>query len=149
MRRILVLSLMAASLSAHAREPANSRVVELSEGERAHLKQEMRALLTGTQAILDALARRDMRGVTRHAGKLGSSMTRQVERGNFCNRLPVDFLLTGQSVHQGFDRIARDARAIGRPSHTLNQLAATLNHCVRCHATYRVSVRREIAPTQP
>jgi hypothetical protein len=53
-------------------------------------------------------------------------------------KLPLEFRQLGSSVHREFDQIALDADGLKDVSYSLNQLSATLQKCVACHATYQI-----------
>ena len=63
----LLLALGLATVTAMAGEADNRLVLNLSKPQRNHVLGEMRSLLTGTQYILDALARNDMAAVAEQA----------------------------------------------------------------------------------
>lgn len=116
-------------------------VLSLNEAQRNHLLKEMRMLLTGTGAILEALAREDMTAVARHARSLGMEMPHKME-GHMDNVLPQQFMQLGMGMHQRFDEIARDAESKKDGKHTLQQLGETLGSCTACHAIYQIAVNR-------
>jgi hypothetical protein len=113
----------------------------LNEAQRNHLLKEMRMLLTGTGAILEALAREDMTAVARHARSLGMEMPHKME-GHMDNVLPQQFMQLGMGMHQRFDEIARDAESKKDSRHTLQQLGETLGRCTACHAIYQIAVNQ-------
>ena len=53
-------------------------------------------------------------------------------------KLPLEFRQQGFSVHRDFDQIALDAESMKDVSYSLNQLSATLQKCVACHAAYQI-----------
>lgn len=115
----------------------------LTEPQRAHVLEEMRALLTGAQNIVAALARDDMAAVAQHARSLGMAMSKKAE-DHLKGVLPKEFMQLGMSVHQDFDLLALDAEALKDPKHTLRQLSESMNKCNACHATYQI---RPAAPS--
>lgn len=113
------------------------KILLLNEMQRNHMLTEMRALLLGTQQILQALSEEDMMAVARHARMLGMEMTHKGEN-HLRSILPKDFMQLGMSVHQSFDRVATDAETLKNPKHTLTQLSTTMQYCVTCHAAYQI-----------
>ena len=112
------------------------QVLPVNEMQRDHLLGEMRMLLTGTGAILEALVIEDMAAVADHARSLGMAMPHKVE-GHMDN-LPRQFMQMGMDMHQEFDKIADEAESKKDSKHTLRQLSEVLRHCITCHATYQI-----------
>lgn len=123
----------------HAPAPAHdSRVIlELEPGERAMILQEMRMFLDGVQKVTGALGRQDMPAVAEAARGMGRKMAHEVPAA-LRAKLPLEFRQLGSSVHGDFDQIALDAASLKDVSTSLNQLSATLQKCVSCHATYQI-----------
>lgn len=115
------------------------QVIALTAAQRAHVLGEMRALLSGTQAILAALAADDMAAVAREAEALGMQMGHKAEN-HLHDVLPPAFMQLGMAVHQDFDRIAADAESRKDVKNSLQQLSATLNTCAVCHEAYRIQL---------
>ncbi|SCX09325.1 hypothetical protein SAMN05216317_1013 [Nitrosomonas eutropha] len=113
------------------------QILPLNEMQRNHLLGEMRMLLTGTGAILEALAQDDSAAVARHARSLGVEMPHKME-GHMDKILPEQFMLMGMTMHQDFDRIAQDAESGKDTKHTLQQLSKALGRCTACHAIYQI-----------
>ena len=113
-------------------------VVMLAPGERALMLGEMRGFVGGLQQLADALARDDMQAVAATSRTMGTARAHDVPAGMLA-KLPLDFKSLAFAVHRGFDAIASDAETIGKPKHTLGQLAAVLERCVACHDRYQVS----------
>ena len=84
----------------------------------------------------DALAREDMKAVAAAARSMGIAKTKG-DPGALMGKLPLEFKTLGLGVHRDFDTMALDAELVGRPKHTLGQLAATLQKCVACHASFQ------------
>lgn len=105
--------------------------------ERAMILAEMRDFVSGLQAMTDALARGDMKGVATAARAMGSAKTKG-EPAALMGKLPIEFKTLGLAVHRDFDAMALDAEGLGLPKHTLGQLAATLQKCVACHASFQI-----------
>jgi len=121
----------------------DSRVMlELTPGERAMILEEMRMFLDGVQKMTAALAKQDMQATSEAARAMGQKMVHEVPP-ELREKLPLEFRQLGYSVHRDFDQIAMDAGSLGDVSTTLNQLSATLQKCVSCHATYQI---RALAP---
>lgn len=132
-------------MSALAEGPDNRHVLEVTEPQRGHVLEEMRALLSGIQNILAALAKENMAAVAQHARPLGKNMAHKTE-DHLKGVLPGEFMRLGMSVHEDFDRIATDAESIKDPKHTLRQLGNTMYKCVACHEAYQT--RAVVQPVQ-
>lgn len=120
------------------------QILLMNEMQRNHLLGEMRMLLTGIGAILEALAQDDRAAVARHARSLGMNMPHKME-GHMDNILPEQFMQLGMAMHKEFDRIAQDAQSEKDTKHLLQQLSETLGRCTACHATYQISVAKQLA----
>lgn len=129
------------AVTATADEADRRRVLTLTEAQRAHVLGEMRALLSGTQAILSSLSTDDMAAVAQQARSLGTDMGHKAEN-TLHEMLPKEFMQLGMSVHQDFDRIAADAETLKDPKHTLRQLSESMTRCTACHDTYRIQTTR-------
>jgi hypothetical protein len=112
--------------------------------QRDHVLTEMRALLSGTQNILDALLREDMAAVAHYARSLGMGMVHKAE-DHLKAVLPKEFMQLGMSVHKDFDQIAIDAESLKDPKHTLRQLSESMKKCNACHAGYQIRVKEQLA----
>ena len=125
--------------SHHAPSPADdSRVVlELTPGERAMILEEMRMFLVGVQKMTGALGKQDVPAAAEAARDMGQKMVHEVPPA-LRAKLPMEFRQLGFSVHRDFDQIALDADSMKDVSYSLNQLSATLQKCVACHATYQI-----------
>jgi len=117
---------------------SDSRVVlELTPSERAMILEEMRLFLGGVQKMTDAFGKQDMPAVAEAARGMGQIMVHEVPPA-LRDKLPIGFRQLGFSVHRDFDQIALDAESMKDVSTSLNQLSATLQKCVACHATYQI-----------
>jgi hypothetical protein len=145
--RVLVGLLAALSGVAPAGAVDERQVLDLGEHQRALVLQEMRALLSATQAVVAALAAGDMAAVARHASAVGMGMAHQAEH-HLQGALPEAFMQMGMSVHRDFDRIAADAEAVGDPKHTLRQLGESMQKCVACHASYQIRLAPAASGTE-
>jgi hypothetical protein len=134
---IITLTLGLAVASALADGPGNRQTLSVTEPQRGHVLEEMRALLSGVQNILAALAKDDMAAVVLHARPLGMGMAHKAE-DHLKGVLPREFMRLGMSVHEDFDRIAVDAESIKDPKHILRQLSNTMFKCVACHDAYQI-----------
>ncbi|MDV6344129.1 hypothetical protein [Nitrosomonas sp. Is37] len=137
MKKIYALVLCLSVTTVMAKDIDERKILSLNEMQRNHILTEMRALLLGTQQILQALSEEDMMAVARHARMLGMDMTHKGEN-HLRSVLPKDFMQLGMSVHQSFDQIAADVETLKNPKHTLLQLSTTMQHCVTCHASYQI-----------
>jgi hypothetical protein len=141
---IIALALGLAAASALASGPDARHVLSVTEPQRAHVLEEMRALLSGVQNIVAALGRDDMDAVAHHARPLGMGMAHKAE-DHLKGVLPSEFMRLGMSVHEDFDRIAADAVSIKDAKHTLRQLGNTLYKCVACHDAYELRANPTMA----
>lgn len=145
MKKILAIALsLIATTTVAASEVDKRQILPFSEMQRDHVLTEMRALLTGTQNILDALLREDMIAVARYARPLGMGMTHKAE-DHLKAILPKEFMQLGMSVHKDFDQIAMDAESLKDPKHTLRQLSESMKKCNACHAGYQIHVKEQSA----
>ncbi|HVW65685.1 MAG TPA: hypothetical protein VHB01_11800 [Nitrosospira sp.] len=115
------------------------KVLPLAEHQRNHILTEMRALLSGTRNILDALSREDMTAVASHARSLGMGMVHKGE-DHLLAVLPKEFMQMGMAIHKDFDQIAADAESLKDPKHTLRQLSESMKKCSACHESYQIRV---------
>ena len=118
--------------------------VVLEPDERALMLREMRAFVGGVQQITDALSHDDMKSVAKAARAMGTQRSHAVPLALMA-KLPLEFKTLALGVHAGFDTLATDAEAIGKPAHTLAQLAGILGKCVACHASYEVKIGRALS----
>lgn len=143
MKKIILVALALTSSLAIAQEDSR-RIVDLNEANRHLVLSEMRALFSGTQAILGALANDDMKAVADAAKPLGMGMAQNAEN-HLHDALPKEFMMLGKTVHVAFDEIARDAETVNDAKHTLKQLNQMMGQCTACHATYQI---RSISATE-
>lgn len=136
----MALALSMLTFTAIADEIDKRQVLSLTEPQRDHVLTEMRAMLSGTEKILDALSREDMQTVATEARALGMGMTHKAE-GHLKSVLPKDLMQLGMSVHKAFDKIAEDAESLKDPKHTLRQLVDSMQKCNSCHASYQIRVQ--------
>src|SRR5687768_7081733 len=144
LKKIFAVLLVLATSTAAASKIDKRRVLPLTEPQRDHVLTEMRALLSGTQNILDALSREDMVAVADHARSLGMGMAHKGE-DHLKAVLPKEFMQLGMSVHKAFDQIAADAEALKDPRHTLLQLSESMKKCVACHDSYQIHIEEQPA----
>lgn len=123
----------------HAHAPAadNRVILVLSPDERAMILEEMRLFLDGVGTMTGALGKQDMQATAAAARGMGMKMVHEVPP-ELRAKLPMEFRQLGFSVHRDFDQIAMDADSLKDVSHTLNQMSATLQKCVSCHAAYQI-----------
>jgi len=147
MHHVLLASALSLNMTAalaqdpHAHHSApgpDARIVlELTPGERAMILEEMRLFLGGVQKMTAAFGKQDMPAVAEAARAMGQVMVHEVPPA-LRAKLPMEFRQLGFSVHRDFDQIALDADSMKDVSFSLNQLSATLQKCVACHATYQI-----------
>ncbi|WMJ08208.1 hypothetical protein [Nitrosomonas sp. sh817] len=133
----MIIACLLISTSAIAAEKDSRQILALSEAQRGHVLEEMRALLSGTQNILAALSTDDMASVSKHARPLGLGMAHKAE-DHLKGVLPKEFMQLGMSLHQDFDQIAVDAESKKDPKLTLRQLSDAMAKCVACHDAYQI-----------
>ena len=146
LKKILAIALgfIAITTSVAANEIDKRQILPITEMQRDHVLTEMRALLSGTQNILDAVLREDMAAVARYARSLGMGMVHKAE-DHLKAVLPKEFMQLGMSVHKDFDQIAIDAESLRDPKHTLRQLSESMKKCNACHAGYQIRVKEQLA----
>lgn len=133
----MIIACLLISTSAIAAEKDSRQILVLSEAQRGHVLEEMRALLSGTRNILAALSTDDMASVSKHARPLGLGMAHKAE-DHLKGVLPKEFMQLGMSLHQDFDQIAVDAESKKDPKLTLRQLSDAMARCVACHDAYQI-----------
>lgn len=134
----MIVACLLISTSAIAADMDNRQTLSLSEAQRSHVLEEMRALLSGTRDILAALAMDDMASVSKFARPLGLGMAHKAE-DHLKSVLPREFMQLGMSVHQDFDQIAADAESKKDSKLTLRQLSDVMAKCVACHDAYQIN----------
>jgi hypothetical protein len=134
----MIVACLLISTSAIAADMDNRQTLSLSEVQRSHVLEEMRALLSGTRDILAALAMDDMASVSKFARPLGLGMAHKAE-DHLKSVLPREFMQLGMSVHQDFDQIAADAESKKDSKLTLRQLSDAMAKCVACHDAYQIN----------
>ena len=112
-------------------------VLVLTPMQREHVLAEMRALLTGVQNVLGALAEDDMKAVADIARPLGSSMAGKAE-DHLKGVLPKHFMQLGMDVHHDFDSIAALAESGAGSKAVLSELSRSMKKCQACHAHYQI-----------
>ncbi|MFZ5574612.1 MAG: hypothetical protein ACOY5S_05325 [Pseudomonadota bacterium] len=134
---LLALAVPAAAAAPDAARLDHRAVLTLTPAERGILLEEMHAFLAGVQKLTDALGRQDYPAAAQAARVLGPGMAHAVPAAMRA-KLPLEFRQLGASTHADFAQIAMDAESLGDASHSLGQLASTLQKCVACHTTYQV-----------
>jgi len=133
-----VLALGLVSFNAIANDFDPRQAIELNEEHKAQLLSNMRGALAATQSIVNALATDDMQAVADYARPLGFKARQHKTPDELHKALPKSFKMMGRAMHQDFDKIADDAETLQDPKHSLQQLAAVMNSCQGCHATFRI-----------
>jgi cytochrome c553 len=142
----MIIACLLISTSVIAADKDNRQILSLSEAQRGHVLEEMRALLSGTRNILAALSTDDMAAVSKYARPLGLGMAHKAE-DHLKGVLPREFMQLGMSLHRDFDQIAADAESRQDPKLTLRQLSDAMTKCVACHDTYLI--RTTLVSGQP
>ncbi len=114
----------------------------LEPGERDLILSEMRVFLASVQAITNGVSNKDMGKVVDAARAVGAAAQKGVP-ASLVGKLPLSFKKLGFDTHRKFDQLALDAEQLGDPEHTLKQLAALMNNCVACHASYRIDAVKQ------
>lgn len=112
-------------------------VLVLTPMQREHVLSEMRALLSGVQNILGALAEDDIQAVAGIARPLGRSMAGKAE-DHLKGVLPKHFMQLGMDVHHDFDSIAALAESGADGKAILSELSRSMKKCQACHAHYQI-----------
>jgi len=111
--------------------------VILEPAERQAVLNEMRLLLETSQTIVEALADEDLAAVEAAARPVGSAAIATVDF-RLRAKLPLEFKKLGFGTHYAFDDIA-DMAQKGEPAKAIQKkLAATMNNCIACHASYQL-----------
>ena len=125
-------------LAENAAAPIDKReVLVLTPMQREHVLDEMRALLSGVQNILGALAEDDMKAVSDIARPLGRNMAGKAE-DHLKGVLPKHFMQLGMDVHHDFDSIAELAESGADGKAVLSELSRSMKKCQACHAHYQI-----------
>lgn len=120
---------------------ARRKVVEVTPEEQQHVLGDMQNLLRSLGEINGALAQRDWATIERVAGSLRPELTmgsRDPAAVSFHAKLPAGWSSFGAPMHQGFARIAEEARGERRVDEVLRTLSATTRQCVSCHAQFQL-----------
>lgn len=142
----LTLAALASGPATAATTGADRRaVISVDAGARGELLAEMRAHVANLQRFLDAVAKNDLPAAA--AAARASGIAAASEAGDEIGRdLPPAFTALGMSLHADFDRLA-DAAARGDDARSLvGGLAAAMQKCVACHASYRLGARAGRSP---
>jgi cytochrome c556 len=137
----VVLAALAAGAACAGPAPAPSAdprtAVALPEEANLAVRTEMRAMLGALSGVLSGIAQYDTAAVraAAHTAGMGEAADPALER-----LLPERWMELATAVHQGFDRVA-EAAAAGASDTVAARLAAVLNNCVACHATYRLGTQ--------
>jgi len=114
--------------------------VLLEPAERQAVLGEMRVLLETTQVIVEALADDDLVAVDKAARSVGGAAISTMDF-TLKAKLPLDFKKLGFATHYAFDDIADMAKAAKPAKEIQKKLAATMNNCIACHATYQLPAK--------
>ncbi len=117
--------------------PDGRTALLLTHAERDRVLGEMRDFLMAVQQILAATNNEDMQTAAAAAKKAGMPARNSIPAA-LVAKLPMEFKKLGFATHSGFDALALDAKQLGDPQHTRQQLATLMNNCVACHASYRI-----------
>jgi hypothetical protein len=115
--------------------------IQLTPGERDLVLAEMRAFLDSVQMITQGIADRNFAVIAKAADDVGLKAQQEVP-GTLVGKLPLEFKTLGFDTHQQFTQLSLDAKQLNDEAHTLEQLSATLNNCVACHAAFKFEIQR-------
>jgi hypothetical protein len=113
--------------------------IVLSEGEKAQVLSEMRAMLEGAQAITEALSVNDMEAVATAASSLGMVVA-NADSPDLIAKLPLEVKTLGLGTHAGFDELANLAEVSEDPLEVLAEFSNLMLNCTTCHASYRIAI---------
>ena len=111
----------------------------LTPVERDFVLAEMRLFLSSVQAITEGVSKEDMSQVINAASKAGAQAA-QGGPTSLAGKLPLTFKKLGRATHKKFDMLALDAKQLGDPQYSLQQLSELMNNCVACHSTYKINI---------
>ena len=120
---------------------ARRTVVEATPQEAEHVLGDMQKLLRSVGEIQGSLATRDWPAIERVASALKPEHTmgsRDPAAVSFHAKLPPGWSGYGAPMHQGFARIAAEARGERRVDEVLRTLSSTTQQCVACHAQFQL-----------
>ena len=120
---------------------ARRTVVEATPQEVEHVLGDMQKLLRSMGEIQGALVGRDWATIERVASALKPEHTmgsRDPAAVSFHAKLPPGWSGYGAPMHQGFARIAAEARGERRVDEVLRTLSSTTQQCVACHAQFQL-----------
>ena len=113
--------------------------IVLTEGEKAQVLSEMRAMLEGAQAITEALSVNDMDAVATAASSLGMIVA-NADAPELIAKLPLEVKTLGLGTHAGFDELANLAQVSEDPLEVLAEFSNLMLNCTTCHASYRIAI---------
>lgn len=116
--------------------------IHLTDAERAIVLKEMRTFLMSVQQIIRGISQEDMDHVAVSAREVGRA-AQDVVPASLIGKLPLSFKKLGFDTHEKFDLIALDAKALGDPDHTMDQLTELMDNCVSCHESHRFVVEED------
>ena len=115
----------------------NRLSLQLTESERNMVLSEMRQFLVVIQQISSGILNEDMESIAKNAATVGMGAQRNVP-STLMAKVPLQFKQLGRDTHLKFDALALDAKELGDPQHTLEQLSELMQNCVACHAIYQI-----------
>jgi len=114
----------------------------LNTVERDFVLAEMRLFLSSVQTITEGVSKEDISQVIKAAGEAGAQAA-QGGPSSLAGKLPLTFKKLGRDTHKKFDTLALDAKQLGDPQHSLQQLSELMNNCIACHSTYKINIELE------
>lgn len=125
----------------HAGDDTREEIV-VPASVRQSVRAEMRQMLGALDRALGSAAADDAAGVAEAARSGGTAIAVDMDPA-LADALPAEFVQLGMATHQAFDAVAEAAETHGGTDSVLAALHQVTNHCVACHATYRLSVKDE------
>lgn len=113
--------------------------IVLTEGEKAQVLSEMRAMLEGVQSITEALSISDMDAAATAASSLGMVVA-NADSPELIAKLPLEVKTLGLGTHAAFDDLAELAKVSEDPIEILAELSTLMLNCTTCHASYRIAI---------
>ena len=136
---LLGAAVLAGAASAQPPSPAADarQHVTLPPAAREKVLAEMRHMLESVNAILQGFVAGDTAAIETAARASGMVMTAGADP-RVMSALPAPLRELGMQTHRGFDALADRVKAGGTRDDALRGLAQITNHCVGCHAMYRL-----------
>jgi len=119
-------------------ETDNRETILLDDEARAFLVHEMQQNVIGIQKAITALSKDDTKGVAAALRPLGMQAMAGGVPPSLMRAVPDGFRKIGMPTHMAFDKIADAAEKGASKKEILSSIGTAMNHCVKCHDTYRI-----------